>query len=254
VSLADLIARHELAIGTRLPLLAPDAREALSALNEAIARHEPFWVARLSETTPVAVPYAAPGAAPGGEFRLAAGPLPDDMAGDADYLVAAFAAYLARLSDEARFDLGFTHDRMRAELADFAAYFADPVPLRVAIDFAAPVAETMAALQEAVVTTRRRRTYARDVIARYPHLSPPRSPILAAQVADFAAYTAVSGSELAFLVDPAGRRCGWVYDTAVYGSDAIETMRQQFVTFLGKLAAAGEAALAASHLRPRAED
>lgn len=244
VSLSDLATRHSLTAGTRLPRLDAAAAQALSRLNEAVCRHEPFWVEQLGNAHSVKAPNTEGAAEASGEYNLIPFTLPNDTAGDADYLVAAFAAYLARLNGNESFVLGFTHDVMQGEIAAFAPYFAEHVPLRVSVAAVAPASEMMTALRERVAAARMRRTYARDLIARHPDLSPPRYVITAAQVASFAAYMPDFGAALALLVSPDGQNSGWLYDTALYPRPVVEKMQRQFAAFLHELTTAPHVSLA----------
>jgi natural product biosynthesis luciferase-like monooxygenase protein len=230
----------------------------LTQVNDGLARHESYWVGRLAALETVELPYAnRSGGASGPVLARRAWPVPPHLlagvpGGDpaGDFLAAAFALYLARLAGRPAFDLGFSHPALRRDIAGLEGFFAAQVPLRVAVDPDAPVAAGLAALRAALATARRRRTYVRDVVVRYPQLSAlrerseaPSGPVqieLAERPADV---LPVPGSELTFAVAPDGTACEWHFAPGVYSADDVAAMQEQFAVFVSGLLAAGDAPL-----------
>ena len=58
VSIGSILQRFGLVIGDRLPSPSVESADRLTSLNTSLSGHESYWVKRLSELTPIAVPYA----------------------------------------------------------------------------------------------------------------------------------------------------------------------------------------------------
>ncbi|HVG95874.1 MAG TPA: MupA/Atu3671 family FMN-dependent luciferase-like monooxygenase, partial [Chloroflexota bacterium] len=235
-----------------------DRAARLTDVNDGLARHESYWVGRLARTETVELPYANRSAAAGPELARRAWPVPPHLPAVApgggeragEFLAAAFALYLARLAGKPVFDLGFSHPALRREIAGLEGFFAARVPLRVAVDPDAPAAAGLDAVRAAMATVRRRKTYARDVVVRYPELGARRgqseAPGGAVQIelterpADV---LPAPGSELTFAVAPDGTACEWHFAPGVFSADDVAAMQEQFAVFVTGLVAAGDAPL-----------
>jgi natural product biosynthesis luciferase-like monooxygenase protein len=250
LSIADFVARFGVREGDRLAELDQETAEHLTTLNRAICQHEEFWRKRLAELAAIEIPYANHTIAAhlsSVQYATVSVPLPaevntlraerDDGPNRSDFLVAAFAAYLARVSGNYTFDLGFREVALQQELAGFEHFFASHVPLRVQLDPAASSVAALDTVQAQLALMRKRKSYARDAILRYPELSSTLLPIIVEQVKCLDDYTPLSGSELTLLLSEDGLKCHWVYDTAVLDSDSIASMQRQFATFLQNIAA-----------------
>src|SRR5262249_31329341 len=87
-----------------------------------------------------------------------------------EVLLAAFAAYLARLAGVRSFAIGYTDPELKRDVADLEGLFAAYVPLHLLLEEKQSFEEIVPAVQEQVKLAKRRKTYARDVRARYPVL------------------------------------------------------------------------------------
>jgi hypothetical protein len=87
-----------------------------------------------------------------------------------DFLFAAFATYLARIGGTGCFDIGFRDVELQRELIGLEGFFASIVSCRVDIDYEQSFEEVFKAFEEQVELTKLHKTYARDVVARYPAL------------------------------------------------------------------------------------
>ncbi|WP_420630860.1 MupA/Atu3671 family FMN-dependent luciferase-like monooxygenase [Candidatus Leptofilum sp.] len=213
----------------------------LTALNDTIVRQEGYWLRRLAQMSAVELPYAdRSNTAVGQTYETATMPLPAGVSGDAQSLIAAFAAYLARLSGSNNFDIAVSLPTLAAEIGDFANYFATQVPFQVKTDGNASVADTVAALQADLdMLPSKRKTFNRDIFLRQPDLEALRTkldsallPVLVQSAKSAAEFTPLPGIELALLLTPDQSSVTWVYDTAVYSQEIIEAMQTQFASFL----------------------
>src|SRR5690606_39195026 len=211
LALADFAAASDLRAGMQLPDLADSVADELTADHQAIVRHEAFWQQRLESLETIAAPYANREMS-AGIVPLTVPVSPAHLVGrgevdDAAVLVAAFALYLARVSGSDRFDLGW---RSRNRPRNFEPLYAAYVPLRVAIT---ATASTLAALTEVLddlAEVKKRRTYAGDMLARYPELRTlraaggPQYPVVVDFAASPADYALPEGAQLALLLTDEG--------------------------------------------------
>ncbi|MDQ3699990.1 MAG: hypothetical protein M3442_03605, partial [Chloroflexota bacterium] len=242
-----------------------DRTERLSLVNDALSRQEAYWVERLAHLELIEIPYAnrtaPPGAAP--VYERLPGPVLPHLASyvsalgggwtGGDLLVAAFALYLTRLAAKPRFDLSFGDLALRREIGDLDGFFATHVPLLVDVDPEQGVDAALAAVRAALVTARKRKTYVRDVVVRYPELSALRGreialPVPVCAVLDECTeqYRPAPGSELTLAVSPDGAFCHWIYAPHVFGAEDVAMMQQQFSVFVHGLIA--ESARALKHV------
>jgi natural product biosynthesis luciferase-like monooxygenase protein len=189
VSIEAGLARLGLSLGSKLDLLAPEAREQLTQLDQALARGETFWVKRLRELDPEEFPYAsAPGVsahAPDGalkrpndgaaiayrEQRLA---VPEAFASafpGENSLAVAFALYAARLNGHDRIALACADRQLVEELAPFSNLIATTVPLLVESEPNDGFRDVVARFEGELKSLRTRKPYLRNVGARFPELT-----------------------------------------------------------------------------------
>lgn len=272
LSVTDFVARFGVREGDRLAELDQETADHLTTLNSAICRHEAFWVNRLAHSEPIELPYANHSLAPTSPVQYATVPMSipaevntllarhDDVASRSDFLAAAFAAYLARLSSNYTFDLGFSHPALQQEVVGFECFFATHVPLRAELDPSARFGAALDVLQARLALVKKHKTYARDTILRYPELGSLRahgdqSPwsVIVELVECLDDYTPLPGSELTLLFPEDGPDCRWVHDTAVLDKESIASMQRQFATFLQNVVADSNCPVAENSLLPEAE-
>jgi natural product biosynthesis luciferase-like monooxygenase protein len=256
LAVGELVARFDIKVGYRFADVGRERAEHLTALDAALARHEAFWVQQLSALESIELPYVNRSAVAAGPTQYADRwmPVPDVLttlseagARDAsDLFIAAFAVYLARLGGKHTFDLGFSEPTLRQELFGLEGFFATHVPLRVQLRREDSVDDVLQAVFDRLTVTRAGRTYARDVVARYPELRAVREskgrvtlPVVVEQVECPDQYEPVPGSELTVAVTPDGRTCRWIYDSRLFAEDTIARMQAQFATVLMAIAADG---------------
>ena len=183
LTIPDAVERFRLHIGYRFADLDPDVARRITAANAALCRHEDAWVQRLGEVRPLQLPYGAPPTpshCPAMRLRI---PIPPDLtkgvatrvvgeAGVSGYvaLVAAFGAYLARITGVATFDIGIADATAQRMCAGLSALYAEYTPLRIDIDVDQALAASLHGIHAGIEAGRRTFTYGRDIMARYPSL------------------------------------------------------------------------------------
>lgn len=254
-----------------LPRLEASRAEALSALNEAWAKHEPFWEARLAHLEPLELPYltrsapetsgekssAASTKVSYTETTFASRTLPlitgDDVL-PGDRVVAAHALYFARLSGKESIDLPFQSASLRRELGDIGALFASHIPLRVNLgmgDFQTFFDAFADQLRRAEV----RRSYARDLPLRHPLLR-DASALWHREMWSVALeredeesckrdVKASNRAALTVIIPDSGYECVWRYDPSVLRAEVIARMQAQLEALLNNLAASPHASVTA---------
>ena len=263
----ELAARFGLHAGERLPELDTATAARLTDLYSQLCRHEPFWVEQLAHLQPVGLPYAVRPAATSAQHASYELTLPADVAifvnGRADLLLAAFVVYLARLSGRDSFDLGFGDGTLQREVGDLAGFFATTVPLRVALDMRWSFARAAQALVEQLTLIRRGRSYARDIVVRYPalrdlpELHDARPWPVVVELPSFPAAQESEpgdqGRELTLQIAHDGARCRWIYDTSALPSEQVEQIAEQFLILLRGIIARPSQPIAELPLLPETE-
>jgi len=260
VSLPETTARLQLQVGALLTGWDQAAAERTTALNTEFCRQESYWVARLASLQPASLPYfSAGGAAPDQTGRasidmdvpetvtaLLAGQRSSWQPGE--FLLAAFAVYVKRVSGESEFDLGISLPPWNAELAGQAGLFAGSVPVRFTIDYTQSFDETLLNIRTRLGEVRERKTFLRDVTARYPELRAAAAQGLRNLLPVHVRLTEALGTPgqpdegsgdgaLVLTVPARGERCRWTFDTAVLKESNVRLMIGQFSTFLAGIAA-----------------
>ncbi len=251
LSIADLASRFDIREGDKLEELDPETADLLTTLNGTICRHEEFWLSNLAKLTPIEIPYANHGKAltSPGRYETASMAIPAEVSAflsnnfeapnHSDYLVAAFAAYLARICGSYAFDLGFSYPELKQEVGRFDQLFAQHVPLRAELDPSASLDETLSSIKAHLALVKKHKTYALDAILRYPELGFLRKDgghstlaVLVEQTESIDENSPAAGSGLTLLLSNNGTECRWVYDAAIFDKESIATMQCQFASFL----------------------
>ena len=253
LTVADFIATTGLSTGTCLAQIAPLLADRLTTYGRAICPHEEYWLKRLQELNPIEVPYRKTEIVGAGQYATIDLPLsvsPDthptnQNASTSDFLLAAFAAYLARLTGSYSFDLGFSDPNLVKNCSGLEEFFAPVVPLRIQLASDEGADATVAKVLRQLERTRKRQTYARDMIARYPELKTLREkrgdftlPVVVAQAESLRDKFPHPPHELLVTIAEEGLR--WIYNTALYDEASIQAMQRQFGIFLEGLLARKE--------------
>ncbi|MEE8361284.1 MAG: MupA/Atu3671 family FMN-dependent luciferase-like monooxygenase, partial [Gemmatimonadales bacterium] len=161
---------------------------------------------------------------------------PEASSADPDTLVAAFTAFLARLTGNHRFDVGYSDEALRNGVGDLTPSFADVVPLRVVTSDGESFASFCASQADALEQVRKRFTYPRDLVGRHPSLrsqgvrgSYPVAVILGPEGS--APPVEPVGHDLTLVFTPGGGAT-WIYHADRLSQHHVEAIERQFVAFL----------------------
>jgi len=248
----DCVARFGLHEGYRFKDVDREMAKRITKCNASICKHEAFWIKKLARLQPIRLPYAnltASHVKPV-QFASVGLPIPDEittfLADDhqagwsiSDFLLAAFGAYIVRIGGICCFDIGFREVELQRDLAGLERFFAQHVPLRVDVGYDQSFEDVFHAVLEQVELVRRHKTYARDVMARYPLLrstselwSEQKLSVIVERVERLDNYKAMPDSEFTFVISADGTKCRWVYNAKVLDRDCVARMQRQFNTFL----------------------
>jgi amino acid adenylation domain-containing protein len=255
LSIEDAVAGQGLKEGDRIPELEPGFARRLTERNASICKHEAFWVKRLDEMQPIALPYAgsaAPSRSPKDVLRTTL-PLPAEVTQllesrrgaweKSDFLLAAFGAFLARLGGVGPFDIGLRSLSLQRELAGLESFFETQVPLRLELNLAQGFSSAFEAVRDAVALAKREQTYARDAVIRYPALRARPElrgehfwPVMAEQV-DRLGDEGRPGAMLTLVIPEEAPEFRWIHDSEALSSESVTRISEQFRTFLRGIAA-----------------
>jgi amino acid adenylation domain-containing protein len=173
LSTTDLIEDFGVQVERVLPCFSPEQRQIISHHHQSICRHERFWVDRLVERVPFIHPYIQNEALTQKvarevqRYQIEWSSSHDRYDTDDLTLLTLFAAYCARLSTEAEFDLGLQTSTQRSVAPEL---FAQSVPLRIHCQEGESFAQFSARMKVELQRVSQRGNYARDIVARYPEL------------------------------------------------------------------------------------
>lgn len=155
--------------GLAFETIAPDRRDRLEVLDAAAGRFEAWWRRRLRSRESLRLPAFRPLPPEGGPvWTVVDRPLVSGRNGRAT--MATMIACLARTADRDVVEIGFADEVSRSRLEDVSAWFAEEVPLKLRVDFAAPLAVIAEALEREIADLHRHVAVARDLVARSPEL------------------------------------------------------------------------------------
>ena len=254
--IAEAVEEFGLYEGCHLSDLKSDTAVRLTELNKEISKYEHFWVERLCTQQPVELPYTARSVSLKAPERYVSVtvPLPDEFTSRlaiqhpswklGDSILTAFAVYIARICGISRFDIGYSDTELQHELAGLDRVFASQVPLRLEIDNASGFMKAIGSVRTQLEATNRQRTYARDVIGRYPALRSKaglagdhRLPVSIKWLAKSDKCEITPGNQIILVIEEDGTSCRWVYDAAAFDKLSITSMLRQFTNLLKAIAA-----------------
>jgi hypothetical protein len=180
LSIPDFVAKFGLKVGYRFENIEPEIAQRIRAFDALIAKHEAFWVNRLATLKPYAIPYTVRTSHSKQKcYEQILTPVPQEVISflerhgvwkDSDFVSAAFAAYLARIGGTNCFDIGFKDVDAQPNLVGLESFFAEHVPFRVEVDSQRSFEEFFGTFAEQLKLTKRRLSFANDIVARYPVL------------------------------------------------------------------------------------
>lgn len=263
LSLAKAIIQYQLVVGQRLPDLEPPLADRVTEVNGQICRQESFWVKRLTNRHPLTLPYSRPTVSlitaepPQPAPVTLPVPIPPPVVAFVQeqhptwqldhFLLAAFIAYLARLSRDHHFDVGFGNRETQQRWAALPNLWADYVPFHAHIDLTWYFNEIYEAVHQQIDDLTSRLTYNRDLFTRYPqleHLHYPTRRALWPVVIQLGNLLETSQSTpqppFKMVVTTEGDTidCRWIYDPMMFDATSLTDMLSQFTTLLHGLVTA----------------
>jgi len=245
LSIADLVSQFKLGEGYRFADIIPKDQQQIAKFDANIAKHEAFWVARLSTLQPLEVPYinyttlkteigtietiqqavydkiSAFLVAEFPEWRMS------------DFILAAFIAYLARIGENTTFDIGIASTEN--DFRDFQSLFSSQIPCRITVDKVQIFKEVLSAIQAQIASSQHHKTFLYDVIARYPplqHLENQPFSIVVVKVENLNNIELKQGNDLTFIVQEDGKKYAFSYNTASLTQNAALDIVDQFTVFV----------------------
>ncbi len=255
--LSDFVKTFGLYEGYHFKELDQEAAARITTYNASACRYEQFWKKYLGTLEKATLPYAQRQAPTiqAEQHLHASMPIPQEVIHHfvechetwpvEDFLLVAFVAYLARLGDVWSFDLAYRDAELKLELAGLEGMFSAYAFLHVDIEPDQPFEQVFYTVGEQVQCTKKRKTYAHDIIARFPNLQweaklqgAYQPSILVERLETLDHYQVPQGIELAFIILEGGRECFWVYNTKVLHAENIAKMQHELITFIqGSIAA-----------------
>lgn len=201
---------------------------------------ESFWQERLARFQPLQLPFVQRKSHTEPEWAVSAwcAPLQTKNASDQPLttLLTVLAIYLARLIEQAQFQIGWCVNDMQDEL-NALTRLAPVVPMEIAVDLQQPFAQTASAIEAEYEQLRRHRTFAQHLITQSPLLSslPEFKAVRYWQVAvsvlsdkarpHYASEIEAGGALLTLQVDADGA-FRLIYDARCFMADQVERMGQ----------------------------
>jgi methionyl-tRNA formyltransferase len=260
LSIGELVARHSLQVGDRLPTIDQSEAVRLTQVTETLFAHEHFWISRLVDIRPLGLPYLAPVSS---EREMAGNRscvIPTELIHllqvqadhPAETLLYVFLAYLARINGQPTFDIGIRDDGVQSEFNDLRDVFAAAVPIHIDLNFSKSFACFSSTTRAELALIRSHRTYPLDAFVRNPELKATgkaRSTkpwLIAAHLAapqpsgHLSANHMREGlrpesqplSQFTFHISAQGESFTWIDTTGVMDRKQIERMSDHFLVFL----------------------
>jgi len=247
--ISDFIAKFGLYVGYQFKELDQEAAIRITAYHASICQYEAFWTKQLETLENITLPYMHGKTSHLQTARCSYVPMPVPREitnllenryatwHRGDVLLAAFVAYLARIGGTWSFAIGYRDIELKSDVADLEGIFAAYVP--VMMEYRQGFEEVLHAVLEQVQLAKQRKTYARDIMARYPVLRSKANlqgahlpSIFVERVEALHDCKAPYGSELTLAIREDGVECLWVYNAEVLDEESVVEMQQGFTTFL----------------------
>jgi natural product biosynthesis luciferase-like monooxygenase protein len=168
ITVGDSIAGYGVQLGAVLPVIDRATRDAITERNAAICRHEETWAKRLLQLAPFNHPYLPIEVADRGRnSSIHRDPICLSTPVAAESLMPIFAAYCAKLSPDAEFDLALQTNAQRSIAPEI---FAQRVPLRVQTQAGESFSQFKRRLETEAQKTSRLGSFRHSLLRRYPEL------------------------------------------------------------------------------------
>jgi natural product biosynthesis luciferase-like monooxygenase protein len=243
-----------------------DSDKRLQELQETASRHEEFWVNRLCSLQPVTLPIKRKEIRSSADFSPAKRNIKlalarcDSLSGQAltslndqaksatpaEALLAAFIAFLARLTGVTSFDLNLSESTLNAELSEFEDLFATSLPLHIDVSLQSEFSSLHDSVRSELQKLRGHKTFSLDLPSRHPalqtngHTAEKLQLPVVVRIFDHSRGSAEdcpAGTELMLSISEDGAECTWLYNEDVFEQEAISALGSHFMTFLQSIAA-----------------
>ncbi len=155
-----------------MPLLSSQQTQNVKDILQALAPSESFWRERLASFLPLQLPFETAGKSAAPEWALSAWQSPLLENGEKrplQTLLQTFAIYLARLTHQTEFQIGWCVDRVKDE-SDVLSVLAPVVPMTVKVEFDQPWYAVANWMEDEFVRLTQHRTFCRDLLSCSPSL------------------------------------------------------------------------------------
>jgi natural product biosynthesis luciferase-like monooxygenase protein len=237
----DQFVRHGFLPGARMDHLSVQQQDTLTAMTNAVGRFEPWWRDRLARRHPLLLPnidYAATRLHDTIVHSDQAGLRSDETKGHERFVLAALVAYLGRIADKQRFDLGYSDPILASPCIGVEAWFASQLPMGIAIDFGRNLSYLREAIGAEIRQLRRKIGHMADLFARSPELrrddgqDPATLPVAIIIVDDLDDGVLRTDADLTIAMRSDGDACRWFHDPCRLDPQAIGRMQAGFLTLL----------------------
>ncbi len=162
--------RFGLEVGSKLPLIDDETATRIERLDRDVARHEPYWIARLNEVSPIDLGVRGVGTSHDStQVRVDVAAIEGlSYAG----LVAGVIAWIARVSARQRVVIGYRYPKLTHELDGIEAIGSAVSLLAVDVDHAHSFAQLVQHVEAAREDARKHGPFMCDLLVRTPTLAP----------------------------------------------------------------------------------
>ena len=195
--------------GDVMALMTADEKNALTDALAIVTRQEESVRRLLTTSTDVVLPQVA-SREPDRAGDIQSLPLPVLDLPAREQRFALVAAFIARLSGQATFDVAYTSDRIAAFCAPYPGYFSSSIPFRIEAQSDVSVERLSETLAKSIEALDARSTFTRDLVDRYPGLHRPELTCGIVETQSDTAKAAIEGCALTFRLSASG--CELLYD------------------------------------------
>ncbi len=252
LSIPEFVTRFNLQIGEEFKDIDIERSQKLENWESLLFKHEQFWVERLASLNPITIPYGnRERLSPLSARQVKSGDwlIPDEVItflaqrqGEwslSNFLVAAFAGYLSRISQTSCFDLGLRQGEMLNQLTQLEGFFASDVPCRINLNYQQSFESVFQSVNQEIKLVKHHQTYPRDILLKYPQIKglielgfEHKFLVNIEQVQSLDEYSIGQNNPLTLVIPESGTKCYWIYDSEIFDSDTIAKMEGQFTTFV----------------------
>ncbi|WP_336969893.1 MupA/Atu3671 family FMN-dependent luciferase-like monooxygenase [Sphingobium aromaticiconvertens] len=200
--------------GAKFLMLDEEHRRTLGEMDAAAGCYEGWWRKRLAARDPLQLPQFRTPA-----LKTQASPIIQDRILPCGWsgrdILAAFTAYLARVSDRDTVELTYSDPVHQARLEGVQDWFLPHLPMHLRIDWSLPLATHKESVMRELCALHKRIGVGRDLIGRSPELrggDAPDYPIAVQMVRSLEDAQPVPAAALAVAIREDGSACRWSFD------------------------------------------